>query len=102
MLRVTGKQVSLTLRGFCQDRIGVGFWGLLVIFICGCGSAGSGYPDVKVTSAIGSAQPCHQCGKKIEVVSDSHLLKTESAQYIVCCETCREKQLQWHAAQFGK
>jgi hypothetical protein len=70
--------------------------------LSGCGSTSSGYPEVKVTTAIGSSQKCHQCGKTIDQVTEEHLLSTASAQYIVYDQACREKQTKWHESQFGK
>lgn len=89
---------------FTNRRVAALFMGVscLCSGLCGCNSSSSGYPEVKVITAIGSTQRCHQCGKSIDKVSETHVLNAGSAQYIVCDEACRKKQVSWHMSQFGK
>jgi hypothetical protein len=61
-----------------------------------------GYPEVRVTTPVGRAGVCHQCGKNIALVGPEHLLNAKSAQYVVCGQQCAEQMLNWHKSQFGQ
>lgn len=79
------------------------FTSLAAATLIGCSGKASGYPEVNAqSSALTGAQPCHQCGKKIEAVGDEHRLQVGAASYVVCSEACRNKQRAWHESQFGK
>lgn len=61
-----------------------------------------GYPEVLVTTPVGKAGICHQCGKSISEVGSGHLLNAKSAEYVVCGEQCAAEMLQWHKSNFGQ
>ncbi|HEX7376169.1 MAG TPA: hypothetical protein VF278_03610 [Pirellulales bacterium] len=61
-----------------------------------------GYPEVLVTTPVGTPGICHHCGKAITEVGPEHLLSAKSAEYVVCGEQCAAEMLQWHKANFGQ
>ncbi|HRE99625.1 MAG TPA: hypothetical protein PLI18_03845 [Pirellulaceae bacterium] len=73
-----------------------------VALTIGCGDSDRGYPEVRVTSVLGTRQPCHQCGRFVDSVDATHLLDAGSARYVVCSDECRAKQEDWHVGQFGR
>lgn len=75
---------------------------LMMILVSGCAPIKSGYPDVTSAPTDQSTQPCHQCGRTISSATNDHSLTIGAAQYIVCSDDCRKKQIAWHESQFGK
>ncbi len=66
----------------------------LMALLAGCGERPP-YPTPQVTTAVGRPAVCEACGERIAEVSEENLTTIDGARFVICDDTCREKQRHW-------
>ncbi len=86
-----------------KQPVRVSGWAVALLFaaslLVGCGEQPPDMDTTTVSSPVGRPGVCAQCDKKIENVTESHLITVRGNQYIVCDEKCAGDLKEWLAKQ---